>query len=89
MPWSNGIPSGTDIESDIRMHPTSARLSPLVTAAKLSLLVLPLLLATPSKASAYTDPGTGAFIYQAAYAAFLGGAFYVRKLLNRIWPRRK
>lgn len=58
-------------------------------AAKLSLLVLPLLLATPSKASAYADPGTGAFVYQAAYAAFLGGAYYFRKLLNRVWPKRK
>lgn len=58
-------------------------------AAKLSLLVLPLLLATPSKASAYTDPGTGAFVYQAAYAAFLGGTYYLRKFLNRFWPKRK
>jgi hypothetical protein len=60
-----------------------------LAAAKLSLLVLPLLLATPSKASAYADPGTGAFVYQAAYAAFLGGAYYFRKLLDRIWRKRK
>lgn len=53
------------------------------------LLVAPLLLATPSKAYAYADPGTGAFVYQAAYAAFLGGTFYLRKLLNRFWGRRK
>jgi hypothetical protein len=58
-------------------------------AAKLSLLVLPLLLATPSKAYGYADPGTGAFVYQAAYAAFLGGSFYLRKFLNRFWNRRK
>jgi hypothetical protein len=61
----------------------------LCAAAKMSLLVLPLLLATPSKASAYADPGTGAFVYQAAYAAFLGGTFYLRKFLNRFWQRRK
>jgi hypothetical protein len=53
------------------------------------LICLPLLLASPSKAHAYTDPGTGAFIYQAAYAAFLGGAFYFRKFLDRIFGRRK
>jgi hypothetical protein len=63
-------------------------ISSLLLAANLSLLVLPLLLATPSKAFAYADPGTGAFLYQAAYAAFLGGTFYLRKLLNRFWPRR-
>jgi hypothetical protein len=61
----------------------------LLLIANLSLLVLPLLLATPSKALGYADPGTGAFVYQAVYAAFLGGTFYLRKFLNRIWPRRK
>lgn len=53
------------------------------------LLLLPLLLATPSKAFGYADPGTGSFVYQAVYAAFLGGSFYLRKLLNRIFVRRK
>ncbi len=71
------------------MRQNAHRSSLLLPAARLSLLVLPLLLATPSKASAYADPGTGAFLYQAAYAAFLGGTFYFRKLLNRFWPKRK
>ncbi len=62
--------------------------SSLLLVANLLLLVVPLLLATPTKALAYADPGTGAFLYQAAYAAFLGGTFYLRKVLNRIWPRR-
>jgi hypothetical protein len=53
------------------------------------LLVAPLLLATPSRAYGYADPGTGAFVYQAAYAAFLGGTFYLRRFLDRIWSRRK
>jgi hypothetical protein len=53
------------------------------------LLLLPLLLATPFRASAYADPGTGAFLYQTAYAAFLGGSFYLRKLLDRFYHRRK
>ncbi len=57
--------------------------------AKASLLLLPLMLATPRKAFGYADPGTGAFIYQAAYAAFLGGSFYLRKLLDGILQRRK
>ena len=53
------------------------------------LLVAPLLLVTPSQAYGYTDPGTGAFVYQAAYAAFLGGTFYLRRLLDRFWKKRK
>jgi hypothetical protein len=63
--------------------------TPFLLAANLSLLVLPLLLATPSKAQGYADPGTGAFVYQAAYAAFLGGTFYLRRFLNRFWRRRR
>jgi len=43
----------------------------------------------PIHASAYTDPGSGAFVYQAAYAAVLAGTFYFRKILNRFWGRRK
>jgi hypothetical protein len=62
--------------------------SSFLRVANLSLLILPLLLATPSKAFGYADPGTGAFLYQAAYAAFLGGTFYLRKILNRFWPKR-
>lgn len=53
------------------------------------LLVAPILLVTPSQAFGYADPGTGAFVYQAAYAAFLGGTFYLRKFIDRFWSRRK
>ncbi|MFZ3342913.1 MAG: hypothetical protein WA213_18670 [Terriglobales bacterium] len=60
-----------------------------ILIVKTLLFLFPLMLATPSKAMAYADPGTGAFVYQAAYAAFLGGAYYLRKLLDRIWTRRK
>jgi hypothetical protein len=61
------------------------------TRAKTTLLFafLPLLLFTPAKAYGYADPGTGAFLYQAFYAAFLGGTFYLRKLLDRVWKRRR
>ena len=61
----------------------------LLLLAKVFLVVLPLVLATPSPAQGYADPGTGAFLYQAAYAAFLGGVFYLRKVLNRFWRKRK
>ena len=56
---------------------------------KLTALVAAILLASPTTALAYADPGTGAFIYQAGYAAILGGMYYLRQLLNRIWVRRK
>jgi O-antigen/teichoic acid export membrane protein len=52
-------------------------------------LLVVLLLVSPSKVSAYTDPGTGAFVYQAVYAAFIGGAFYFRKIMGKIWRKRK
>lgn len=55
----------------------------------LMLLCVPLLLSTPAKAHAYVDPGSGSFIYQAIYAAFLGGTYYFRKLLDRVWKKRR
>ena len=68
---------------------TSTRSLSLRLLIRTLLICLPLLLATPSTAHAYADPGTGAFVYQAAYAAFLGGAYYFRKFLDRIFGRRK
>ena len=56
---------------------------------KLLLCCGALLLASPGKAYGYADPGTGTFVYQAAYAAFLGGTFYFRRFLDRIFRRRK
>jgi hypothetical protein len=72
----------------MRKH-NAHELASLPMVAKTLLLLVPLMLATPSKASAYADPGSGAFIYQAAYAAFLGGSFYLRKLLDRFLKRRR
>lgn len=61
----------------------------LLKLTKALLLWIPLLLASPSQASAYADPGTGSFVYQAAYAAFLGGTYYLRRLLDKLWRKRK
>lgn len=52
------------------------------------LLLVPLLLATPSKAYAYVDPGSGSYVYQAIYAACIGGVFYFRKFLGRVFGKR-
>jgi hypothetical protein len=56
---------------------------------QVALLLLPLILATPVRAYGYTDPGSGMFVYQAAYAAFLGGTFYLRKMLDKIFGKRR
>jgi len=57
-------------------------------AIRWGIVLLPILLATPTKAFGYTDPGTGTFAYQAIYAAFIGGTFYFRKLLKRFFNKR-
>ena len=62
-----------------------------ITQALVLAVIFPLalLLALPSKAYGYVDPGSGSFIYQAIYAAFIGGIFYLRRFLNRIFKRNK
>jgi hypothetical protein len=44
-----------------------------------------MILATPRKASAYVDPGTGALLWQAAAAACIGSLFYMRRIV--MWAR--
>jgi hypothetical protein len=44
--------------------------------------LLLLLTAIPGSASAYTDPGSGALIWQALAASFVGMMFYARRLLR-------
>jgi hypothetical protein len=52
------------------------------------LLLLSFLLASPSAAYGYVDPGSGSFVYQAVYAVFIGGIFYFRKFIGRIFGKR-
>ncbi|HEY2843202.1 MAG TPA: hypothetical protein VGJ09_06115 [Bryobacteraceae bacterium] len=63
--------------------------SPFTSTASLALVAIGVLLATPSHLFGYADPGTGAFLYQAVYAACIGGVFYFRKFLNRIFRKRR
>ena len=46
-----------------------------------------LLCASEWEARAYTDPGSGALIWQMLVAGLVGAAFYVRKFTS--WLRRK
>ncbi len=50
-------------------------------------VLLLLMAATEREARAYTDPGTGALIWQVLAAGFVGFLFYFRKLVG--WVRLK
>ena len=52
-------------------------------------LVVALVLLTEPRAYAYTDPGSGALLWQALVAAFVGAGFYFRKFLFHLIPKKK
>ena len=52
-------------------------------------LAVILLLLTESRAYAYTDPGSGALLWQLLVAAFVGAGFYFRKFLFHLIPKKK
>jgi hypothetical protein len=52
-------------------------------------LAVALVLLTEPRAYAYTDPGSGALLWQALVAAFVGAGFYFRKFLFHLLPKKK
>ena len=52
-------------------------------------LAVALVLVTEPRAYAYTDPGSGALLWQALVAAAVGAGFYFRKFLFHIIPKKK
>ena len=52
-------------------------------------LAVALVLLTEPRAYAYTDPGSGALLWQALVAAFIGAGFYFRKFLFHFFPKKK
>jgi hypothetical protein len=54
---------------------------------KVSLIAILLLFGTERQAMAYTDPGTGALIWQALVAGFVGLLFYTRRITT--WFKNK
>ena len=50
-------------------------------------LTLALLLALPTGLFAYTDPGTGVFLYQAMAASLVGVVWTARRFISRILAR--
>ena len=59
----------------LEMKPVAHKKQTLATLTAVSLF----LLATPSPAAAYTDPGSGAMIWQLIMATMLGAGFYFRR----------
>ena len=53
------------------------------------LLAVVLVMLTEPRAYAYTDPGSGAQLWQALVAAFVGAGFYFRKFLFHLIPKKK
>ena len=43
--------------------------------------------AAEPRLSAYIDPGSGALIWQALVAGFVGAAFYFRRFFSRLFSR--
>ena len=59
---------------------------------RMAMLLVCLFVGLEREASAYTDPGTGALIWQMVAAAFVGGMFYFRRFrdaVSRLWTRNK
>jgi hypothetical protein len=52
-------------------------------------LSVALVLLTEPRAYAYTDPGSGALLWQALVAAFVGAGFYFRKFLFHFVVKKK
>ena len=48
-----------------------------------------LVLLTEPRAYAYSDPGSGALLWQVLVAAFVGAGFYFRKFLFHLIPKKK
>jgi hypothetical protein len=63
-------------------------LSTLRLASRAFLLLL-LLTAVEREASGYTDPGSGALLWQVLVAGFVGGMYYFRNILQRIRGKKR
>jgi hypothetical protein len=51
--------------------------------------MLLLLVAAEQEASAYTDPGSGALLWQLLVAGFVGGMYYFRNILDRLRGKKR
>lgn len=56
-------------------------------AIRVAVLAVLISFATEREARAYTDPGTGALIWQALVAGFVGLAYYFRRFATKLKGR--
>jgi len=63
----------------------------LATMGQVGVALFALLLITERDALAYSDPGSGALIWQMLVASLFGGMFYFRKIVSsiRFWMRKE
>ena len=57
------------------------------STSRLLLLLVLVSFAFEREAKGYTDPGTGALVWQLILSGFVGAMFYARRVLN--WTRRR
>ena len=55
---------------------------------RVAFLLLVLLIGVEREAKGYTDPGTGALIWQVLIAGFMGAMFYFRRIKNYLMSFR-
>jgi len=58
-------------------------------AVRVAFLMLLVSFATERQAHAYTDPGTGALIWQALVAGFVEVAFYFRRFMSKLKKKKE
>jgi hypothetical protein len=79
-----------DMERRTRIQPHTKLLSEwLLDALRALPFVLGLLVAAEKEARAYTDPGTGALIWQMLAAGFVGLMFYLRRFTTWFKAKKK
>jgi hypothetical protein len=63
----------------------------ILMASQMTIALFAILIITEKDALAYSDPGSGALIWQMVVASMFGGMFYFRKFLGkfRSWGKRK
>jgi O-antigen/teichoic acid export membrane protein len=58
-------------------------------AIRVAILLILVSFATEREARAYTDPGTGALIWQALVAGFVGLMYYFRRFATKLKRRKE
>jgi hypothetical protein len=77
------------VSAHFRAIARSERGSRLVSRVKWTAACFALTAAMEREAHGYTDPGTGALLWQVLAAGFVGALFYLRKITSWLKGRKK